>query len=62
MPTNSRRERVISVSRNEFLNDPAAIVRRSASEGAIGVRDQRGRVRAIVCVPPPASFDADDDD
>ncbi len=60
--TNSRREPVISVSRNEFLSDPAAVVRRSANEGAIGVRDQRGRVRAIVCVPPPASFDSDDDD
>ncbi len=40
-----------SVAREEFLRDPATVLRRAETEGPIVIRDSRGNPTAIVAAP-----------
>ncbi len=40
-----------SVAREEFLRDPATVLRRAETEGPIVIRDSGGRPTAIVSAP-----------
>jgi hypothetical protein len=41
----------ISVGRDEFIRDPAAVLRRAETEGPIVIRDSNGKPTAIVSAP-----------
>lgn len=40
-----------SVAREEFLRDPATVLRRAETEGPIVIRDSNGNATAIVSAP-----------
>jgi hypothetical protein len=49
--TERKNESTPSVQRDEFLRDPATVLRRAETEGPIVIRDRNGEPTAIVSAP-----------